>query len=41
MKKVFYILGVIDYLQEWNTRKNLERDIKRVIEIQTAQEVSV
>jgi hypothetical protein len=30
---IFYSFGVIDYLQEWNIKKNLEKTMKKLINI--------
>lgn len=30
---IFYHIGVIDYLQEWNVQKNLEKNTKQLINL--------
>ena len=27
---IYYHMGIIDYLQDWNTSKNLEKNIKKL-----------
>jgi len=31
---IFYHIGIIDYLQEWNVQKNLEKNTKKLLNLQ-------